>query len=255
MLLKNLNIGRGISALFVLGLLAGCAQDKAATEQQQSATPAAEPAASTPAAPADATARTIAQQMPTYPTDTCVVCDSPLTVNGTPVDLMHDGKLVRVCCAGCGDKFTADPAAALKKVDDAVIAAQSKTYPATTCPIEGAKLGSMGEPVKIVHGTRLVELCCADCVPAFDKDPAAAMAKVDAAYMDAQRASYTARICPLMDGMKIDSMGGPFDMLYGTQLVRLCCQDCVDKFWENPEAAMAQIAQASKDAKKTPAGS
>jgi hypothetical protein len=254
MILKNLNLGRGSLVLAILCFSAGCAQ-KAAQQQEQAATPPTEPAAQSAAAPADATARLVAEQMPTYPTDKCVVCDSPLNVNGTPVDVLKDGRLVRVCCTGCGEKFTADPATAMAKLDAAIIAAQSPTYAAKTCPIEDAKLGSMGDPVKIVHGTRLVELCCAHCVPAFDKDPAAAMAKIDAAYMDAQRASYTATTCPLMNGMKIDAMGGPKDILYGTQLVRLCCDDCVDKFWENPEAAMAQIAQSSKDAKAAPAGS
>jgi hypothetical protein len=256
MILKNLNVGRGSSALIILCVLAGCAQDKTGTAQKETATPPAEPAAQAVAAPADATARTIAEQMPTYPTEKCVVCDSPLNVNGTPVDVLHEGRLVRVCCTGCAGKFTASPAADLAKIDAAIIAAQSPTYAAKTCPIEGAQLGSMGDPVKIVHGTRLVELCCAHCVPAFDKDSAAAMAKIDEAYMAAQRPNYTATGCPLMEGMKIDAMGGPKDILYGTQLVRLCCDNCVDKFWENPEAAMAQIAQSTpKDGKTAPAGS
>ena len=97
MFLENFNMSRGIFALFILCAVAGCAQDKAGTEQQQAAPPPANPAQSIAAAPADATARTIAQQMPTYPTSDCVVCGSPLTINSTPVDVLHEGRLVRVC--------------------------------------------------------------------------------------------------------------------------------------------------------------
>jgi hypothetical protein len=244
MLLKNSNASLTVLALGSLVWAAGCAQDKAGTTDQTSQTPPPSATVAQPAAAVDPSARAIAEQMPTYPTEACVVCDSPLTVNETPVDVLHEGRLVRVCCTGCAQKFLADPEPPLAKVDAAIIAAQSPTYPLQTCPIEDAKLGSMGEPVKIVHETRLVQLCCADCEAGFRKDPAAAMAKVDAAYMDAQRAGYPAELCPLMDGMKIGAMGPPKDLLYGTQLVRLCCEDCVDKFWENPEAAMAQIAQA-----------
>lgn len=65
---------------------------------------------------------------------------------------------------------------------EAVIAAQLDAYPMNTCPISGEELGSMGDPYNHVANGRLVRFCCDGCIPDFEKDVAAAMAKVDAAY-------------------------------------------------------------------------
>ena len=48
------------------------------------------------------------------------------------------------------------------------------------CPVSGEKLGSMGEPVDVLYGTRLVRLCCKSCGKEMRKDGAAVVAKVDA---------------------------------------------------------------------------
>jgi YHS domain-containing protein len=230
---------------FVLGALAaagGCAKKESAPLPSGEAKGAAVPeAASTEPVLADPNARAIAMQKPTYPIDTCVVCDAGLASKGGAKDVLHDGRLVRFCCDECAQKFAADPAASLSKIDAAIVKAQLASYPIDVCVIEGGKLGAMGPTAQFVYGTRLVQFCCPQCEPVFRENPAAAMAKIDTAYMDAQRSSYGVTECPLMDGMKIDSMGEPFDFLYGTRLVRLCCDQCVEKFWENPEAAIAKI--------------
>ncbi|GJM45022.1 MAG: hypothetical protein DHS20C21_18640 [Gemmatimonadota bacterium] len=64
-----------------------------------------------------------------------------------------------------------------------IIQAQLPSYPMTTCPISGEELGGMGDPYNHVANGRLVRFCCDGCIPEFEKDPAAAMAKVDAAYV------------------------------------------------------------------------
>jgi len=63
----------------------------------------------------------------------------------------------------------------------AVGAAQVPDYPDTVCPVSGQELGSMGEPFDVLHGTRLVRLCCAGCETAFRADPDAHLAKLNAA--------------------------------------------------------------------------
>lgn len=186
-------------------------------------------------------ARTISTQKPTYPFDTCVVCGMELTAHDTPKDVLENGRLVRFCSDACASKFAQDPAPSLAKIDAAIVTAQLATYPLDVCVIEGGKLGAMGEPAKHIYGTRLVQFCCPDCEPTFAKDPAAAMAKIDAAMIAAQLPSYASHECPLMEGMALDALGEPFDFLYGTRLVRLCCEQCVDKFWQNPEAAIAKL--------------
>jgi YHS domain-containing protein len=39
------------------------------------------------------------------------------------------------------------------------------------CPVDGAKIGSMGEGVKVEHEGKTYMLCCADCIKAFNEDP------------------------------------------------------------------------------------
>lgn len=39
------------------------------------------------------------------------------------------------------------------------------------CPVSGEELGSMGEPVKVIHEGHEVKLCCNDCVKEFETNP------------------------------------------------------------------------------------
>ena len=57
-----------------------------------------------------------------------------------------------------------------------------RPYTLDTCVVMDSKLGSMGDPVQRVVGNRLVQFCCGGCEPAFAKDPAAHLAKLDAAW-------------------------------------------------------------------------
>src|SRR5690606_31851981 len=74
-----------------------------------------------------------------------------------------------------------DPEKYMKKLDDAVIAAQSKDYPLATCPVSDEKLGDHGTPVEYVVANRLVRLCCKGCVGAVEKDPLKFISLVDKA--------------------------------------------------------------------------
>src|SRR5437667_399991 len=80
-------------------------------------------------------------------------------------------------------------------------------------------------------GTRLVRLCCKDCIPTFQKEPAKYMAQIDAGLIAAQKKSYSLDTCPV-SGEKIKGDG--VDHLYGTRLVRFCCDKCVAGFDKEP---------------------
>ncbi len=51
-------------------------------------------------------------------------------------------------------------------------------YPLTTCVVSGEELGSMGEPIVREHNGTTVKFCCKSCLPKFDKDPDAYIAKL-----------------------------------------------------------------------------
>ena len=183
-------------------------------------------------------------QKPAYPLTKCVASGRELDAKA--IDVVYDGRLVRLCSGDCKATAEKDKAAWIAKIDAAVIAAQKPTYPLATCPISGEKLGAKGEPIDVVSGTKLVRLCCTGCVPAYEKDVAAAMAKVDKAWIDAQVATYPLDTCVVSDE-KLDSMGGAVDVLYGTKLIRLCCKGCKKSVEKEGPALVAKIEAARKN--------
>lgn len=220
-------------------LLAGLAM-----AQKPAAPSAPQKPADVAAAPASAAdAKVIASQKPSYPLDSCPISHEKLGGMGTPVDMVVDGQLVRLCCPSCKKGVEKEKVAILKSINDAVIAQQSVGYPLETCPISGKK---MDKPVDHVVGTRLVRFCCNDCVKSFDTDAAkatAAMAKLDAAWLSTQKAKYTVTTCPV-SGEKLNDKA--IDQLYGTKLVRLCCKDCVKELEAKPEVVLAKLDELKK---------
>lgn len=59
--------------------------------------------------------------------------------------------------------------------------APSKDYALKTCVMSGDPLDAMGRPVAIRYQGREVQFCCEACIDDFLKDPAPALAKLDAA--------------------------------------------------------------------------
>lgn len=201
-----------------------------------------------PRAPAPAAAdkageeRAIIQaQRWSYPLAACPMTGEKLGPKAT--EFVVAGRLVRTCCGGCKADVVKDPKPVLRKIDAAVVAAQKADYPLETCPVTGAKLDD--KAVDHVWGTRLVRLANSDAVAAFEKDPKAAMGKVDAAYVKAQTASYPLKTC-VVSGGELGGMGEPHDQLYGTTLVRFCCAGCTDAFESDPAPHLKKIADARK---------
>jgi hypothetical protein len=124
-------------------------------------------------------AAVIAAQKKDYPLATCPISGEALGAGA--VDHVHGTRLVRFCCKDCVGEFTKAPAATMAKLDKAYVEKQKASYPLDTCVVSGEKLGSMGEPIDYLYGTRLYRLCCGGCKKAIAKDPAAMWAKVEAA--------------------------------------------------------------------------
>ncbi len=57
-------------------------------------------------------------------------------------------------------------------------ATATKPYPLNVCIVSGEKLGSMGDPIVVVHQGQEVKLCCKSCKPDFEKEPAKFLAKL-----------------------------------------------------------------------------
>lgn len=204
-----------------------------AFQQASGAKPVA--AAAAPSADADI----IAKQLPSYPLTVCPVSDEALGSMDKPIDLVHEGRLVRLCCKGCVKGFQKDPAKTLAMIDEAVIKAQKPIFPAMKCAVSGEDMGA--DAIDMVYGTRLVRLCCKGCKKGFEKDPAAAMAKIDAALVVELKKSYPLDTC-LVSGEKIEGEG--FDQLYGVRLTRFCCEKCGAAFAKEPAKYLAALDKA-----------
>lgn len=126
--------------------------------------------------------RIVAQQLPYYPLETCVVSGNKLGGEmGDPINYLYKNRLVRLCCTMCEGAFTKNATAYLDKLDEAVRDRQAEDYPLKTCLVSGMELGTMGDPVEAVTSSRLVRLCCEGCVGKLRADPVKYLAVLDAA--------------------------------------------------------------------------
>ncbi len=181
-----------------------------------------------------------------YPLDTCPVSGKKLGSMGDAVVKTYDSREVRFCCGGCVKKFEGDKAGYWKKVDEEIVKAQMPFYPLTDCPIQGGKLGSMGEPVNYVYNNRLVRFCCEDCLPKFLNDPKPTLAKLDEAVLKQQREHYPIATCLVSDEAFGGDMGEPIDRVYNNHLIRFCCKGCVKDFEKTPAKFLSILDEAWK---------
>ena len=175
-----------------------------------------------------------------YPLNTCPVSGQPLDSMGGPVSYVHEGREIKFCCAGCDERFEADPAAHLAAIDEQIIEQQKEHSPLQNCPISGAELGSMGEPVDYVWHNRLVRFCCAGCIDDFEHAAEAHVAKLDEAAIEAQRDDYPLDVC-VVSNEPLDAWGEPIDVVVADRLVRMCCEGCVEDLEAYPARVLAAL--------------
>ena len=121
----------------------------------------------------------IAAEKAFYPLTECPVSTNPLDGSiGPAIDVVHNGRVVRVCCKNCVEEVADNLQRLLGRIDRAHIRAQLNGYPLTTCAVDDAKLGTKGRPVELLHGIRLVRVCDQRCAAAFKKATDAPMKKI-----------------------------------------------------------------------------
>jgi hypothetical protein len=121
----------------------------------------------------------VASQKSLYPLETSVVSGEKL--GSKAVEFVYGNRLVRVADEKEKGEFAKESAKYLAKLDEAVVERQSKGYPLTTCPVEGAKLDAAKEPVNLVFAGRLIRVCCTNCRKSVLENPTAALGAVDEA--------------------------------------------------------------------------
>ncbi len=134
-----------------------------------------------------------------------------------------------------------------------------------TCPITGARLGSMGKPFKMDVQGQTLFLCCKGCVGQVNADPAAALKKLEASAKETtdsqtpvsgfsaeelanleqltpedQELAKQQQTCPIT-GMNLGSMGKPYKLVVEGRTLFLCCQGCEGAVKADPAAALKKL--------------
>jgi multidrug efflux pump subunit AcrA (membrane-fusion protein)/YHS domain-containing protein len=145
-----------------------------------------------------------------------------------------------------------------------------------TCPITGARLGSMGKPYKMDVQGQLLFLCCEGCVGQVNADPAAALKKLEASEQDPtdsqapvsgfsaeelanleqlapedQELAKQQKTCPIT-GMNLGSMGKPFKLILEGRTLFLCCQGCEQAAKADPAATLKKLEPIDGNKQGTP---
>lgn len=127
------------------------------------------------------------------------------------------------------------------------------------CPVTGARLGSMGTPVKIRVNEQPFYVCCLGCVPKVRDNPGVYLGRlkgpepdptrgpsrvpqvVVAPLTEADRAGVAQQqFCPVT-GARLGSMGTPVKILVNEQPLYVCCLGCVPKVRNNPGAYLGRL--------------
>ena len=62
---------------------------------------------------------------------------------------------------------------------EATSAAVTQAYPLDVCIVSGEPLGSMGDPVVLVHEGQEIKFCCDSCQPKFEANPEKYLSKLE----------------------------------------------------------------------------
>ena len=183
-----------------------------------------------------------------YPLETCVVSGRTLNPEKTKTFEAGD-RTFKTCCTRCQTKVEKDPATFATKLDAAVIAAQSPSYPLTTCPISDRPIKKARD---VVVANTLVRVCCKRCAAKVPEMAVAVVGKIQKAALRAQSKAYPLKKCVVSNE---PLTAKHTDVMYGSRLVRVCSDKCATEFQAQPAKYLAKMNFArSLDSTALPAG-
>jgi hypothetical protein len=159
---------------------------------------------------------------------------APLPVRAQPTDHGHGQPAPSKADAPQPEKKPdADKTGTAKRIGD--------PYPFATCPITGAKLGTMGDPVVKIYDGREIRFCCSSCPPKFEKDLAAGLVKIDEKIIADQGPLYPLKTS-VVTGKELPAK--PYELVYGNRLVRLGAESEKTDFLKDPKKHLADLDKA-----------
>ncbi|HRK35280.1 MAG TPA: hypothetical protein PLJ47_11860 [Candidatus Hydrogenedentes bacterium] len=117
--------------------------------------------------------------------------------------------------------------------DDAVV---GDPYSLEKCALTGKAL-TAESPVAVKDG-REFKFCCNGCKGKLESDTAAVVGKVDAAFIEQQKAKYPLDTC-IIGGEKLGEKS--VDAVINNRYVRFCCADCAETFKKDIAGNMKKL--------------
>lgn len=115
------------------------------------------------------------------------------------------------------------------------------TYPLTTCPVSGGKLGSMGDPILYDHNGRDIRFCCAGCIKKFESEPAAYIQKIDTAIIEQQKKDYPFDVCLVSGEPLAENVDERVYVVANNRLIAVCCAGCKKTVEKSPAKFVKQL--------------
>lgn len=128
------------------------------------------------------------------------------------------------------------------------------SYPLVNCPVTGAILGSMGEPIIERIDGREVRFCRSSCPEKFKSNPEEYSAKMDEAIVAAQSADYPLDVCVVSGEELGGDHGEPIDIVVENRMFRVCCKNCIGDIEAEPSEFTAVLDDALAGRRTMPAG-
>lgn len=179
----------------------------------------------------------------------CPIGKEPVVPSAGTVE--YNGKIIGLCCPGCGNQFLAwddarkdrfvamavaqrEPgqreAAPSVPATGAGVAGPTFTYTLPDCPV-GGPLGSMGEPVVKIYDNREVRFCCAGCLGEFEGNQTKYWDEIDAKVIQQQLMHYPIETC-IVTGDKLGD--DTVNHVHNNRLVRLANAGAAATFKADP---------------------
>lgn len=114
-------------------------------------------------------------------------------------------------------------------------------FPLANCPVSGEPLGTMGDPILVMHEGREIRLCCKGCVEDFNANAEEYLKEIDAAIIAQQMHFYPTTECVVSGESLEGEDASPIDYVYGNRLVRFCCKMCRREFNDDPATYLAKL--------------
>ncbi|MFM9995653.1 MAG: hypothetical protein ACKVU4_07620 [Phycisphaerales bacterium] len=181
--------------------------------------------------------------MDSYYLSTCARCDGLLGSKGESMEVVRDGRRLRLCSGACIDAFDRDPRAGCEHVDAVMIADQRPHYPLTTSLVTGRPLGP--SPIEFIWGNRLFRAADDAERGLLLARPAESMRLLNRAVCVAQAPLYgMPHKCPVQgDILPSDD---PVDIVVANRMIRVCCGRCAHVVRARPHQYLAMVEYANR---------